>query len=44
LDPAALALWIFLVLLIGWIGVILVATWMQVREETARLVARDERL
>ena len=34
MDPAALALWIFLALLIGWVGVILVATWLQVREET----------
>jgi hypothetical protein len=37
MDPAALALWAFLALLIGFLALVLGATWYQVREERRRL-------
>ena len=37
MELADLVVWIFLALLIGWVGLVLFATWMQVREETMRL-------
>ena len=43
MSAAALALWIFLGLLIVFIGLVLAGTWYQVREESARLNESEDR-
>jgi predicted PurR-regulated permease PerM len=39
MSPVALALWGFLALLIGFVALVLAATWFQVREEQRRQAA-----
>ena len=43
MELSALVLWIFLALMIGWVGAILLATWFQVRKEARRVTERDGR-
>jgi hypothetical protein len=42
MQLAGLIAWIFLALMIGWVGLVLGATWMQVREESDRASRRSE--
>jgi hypothetical protein len=42
MELSALVLWIFLALMIGWVGVVLLATWLQVRREAGRVAERHE--
>ena len=43
MELSALVLWIFLALMIGWVGVILLATWLQVRKEAGRAADQGAR-